>query len=63
MNYQQIIAHYTTQEAAGKAIGVGQSTVANWKRRGVVPALAQLRYEIATSGKLRADKASKVSQL
>jgi len=33
----QIVRHYGTQKAAGKALGVTQQAVSLWKARGVIP--------------------------
>lgn len=54
MTYNQLIKRFGSQSAAGKALGYRQSTVANWKRRGAIPVLAQLRIEVATGGALKA---------
>lgn len=62
MTYDQIIKHYTTQEAAARAAGVGQPAVAAWKKRGRVSRLAQLRLQAHSGGKLRADKSILASQ-
>lgn len=53
---KQVLDHYGTQLAAGSAIGVGQSAVANWVKRGKVPPLSQVKYEQVSGGKLKADK-------
>ena len=61
MTYTQLINHYGTQTAAGEALkavdgeGVAQPTVAGWKKKGI-PEPRQAQYEIATRGKLRADR-------
>ncbi|WP_353861442.1 carph-isopro domain-containing protein [Azospirillum formosense] len=45
MNTQadRIIGRFGTQTALADAIGVRQSAVAAWKRRGIIPARQQLR--------------------
>lgn len=62
MTYDQLIDHYGTQKAAGEALGafgpneaVKQSSVAEWKEKGV-PAPRQAQYELLTRGKLKADR-------
>ena len=58
MTPEQVITHYKTQQAAGEAVGVSQSAVSAWLRRGLVPELQQLRYQLLTKGTLvaRAEK-------
>lgn len=61
MTYEQLIAHYGTQLAAGAALKLlegkplAQSTVAGWKEEGVPPP-RQAQYEILTRGRLKADR-------
>lgn len=61
VTYEKLIAHYGTQKAAGEAlkafdgVGVGQSSVAEWKEKGI-PAPRQAQYEILTRGELLADR-------
>lgn len=61
VTYDQLIAHYGTQKAAGDAlkvfdgIGVKQPSVAEWKEQGI-PAPRQAQYELLTGGALRADR-------
>lgn len=65
MNFDQLIAHFGSQVAAAHAIGVTQPTLSNWKKRGRIPHLQQLRIEHVTKGKLKAHPeilARKVSQ-
>lgn len=63
MTYDQLIEHYGSQRAAGEALGafgegeaVKQSSVAEWKEKGI-PAPRQAQYEILTDGALKADRA------
>lgn len=67
MKFDQLIAHYGSQVAAADALGVTQPTLSNWKKRGRIPHLQQLRIEHVTKGKLKASpeilKARKVSRL
>lgn len=62
MTYDDLINHYGTQKAAGEALGafgageaVKQSSVAEWKEKGI-PSPRQAQYEILTRGKLRAER-------
>lgn len=62
MTYEQLIAHYGTQKAAGAALrafgpneAVNQSSVAEWKEKGI-PAPRQAQYELLTRGRLKADR-------
>lgn len=54
MTYDQLIAHYKTQSAAAAALKVAQSSVAEWKEKGVPP-LRQLQAEKESKGKIKAD--------
>jgi hypothetical protein len=64
MRYEDLIDHYGTQKAAGEALrafgpkeAVKQSSVAEWKEKGI-PAPRQAQYEILTKGKLKAERAA-----
>jgi DNA-binding transcriptional regulator YdaS (Cro superfamily) len=54
MNYDQVIEHFGSQVAAAEALEVTQPTLSNWKKRGRIPELQQLRIEHLTRGKLKA---------
>lgn len=54
MKFEQIVKHFGSQVAAATAIGCTQPTLSNWKKRGSIPQLQQLRIEMATLGKLKA---------
>lgn len=56
MTPQQLIEHFHTQSNAAKALGCAQSTVAEWCAEGVIPEGRQYQIELATGGKLVADK-------
>jgi ParB-like chromosome segregation protein Spo0J len=56
MTPEQVIKHFGTQQAVADALGFRQSAVANWLVRGKVPPISQLKLEIITDGKLKADK-------
>lgn len=61
VTYDQLIAYYGTQKAAGDAlkvfdgVGVTQPSVAEWKEKGI-PAPRQAQYELLTRGDLVADR-------
>lgn len=61
VTYDQLIAFYGTQKAAGDAlrvfdgVGVTQPSVAEWKEKGI-PAPRQAQYELLTRGDLVADR-------
>ena len=55
MKFKQLIDHFGSQVSAAEAIGVTQPTLSNWKKRGRIPPLQQLRIEHITRGKLKAD--------
>ena len=54
MKFEKLIKHFGTQVAAADAIGVTQPTISNWRARGRIPHLQQLRIEHVTKGKLKA---------
>lgn len=54
MDIDNVIKHFGSQVAVAHAIGVTQPTISNWKSRGSIPKLQQLRIEHITGGKLRA---------
>lgn len=67
MKFQNLIDHFGSQVAAADALGLTQPTLSNWKKRGKIPHLQQLRIEHITKGKLKALpeilKARKASRL
>ena len=54
MKIEQVIKHFGSQVAAANALGVQQPTISNWKKRGSIPHIQQLRIEHITKGKLKA---------
>lgn len=54
MKIDQVIKHFGSQVAAAHALGVQQPTISNWKTRGRIPHIQQLRIEHLTNGKLKA---------
>jgi DNA-binding transcriptional regulator YdaS (Cro superfamily) len=55
MTPQQVIDHFKGQTAAARALGLAQSSVADWVASGAVPKLRQWQIELATRGALQAD--------
>jgi DNA-binding transcriptional regulator YdaS (Cro superfamily) len=54
MKIEQVIKHFGSQVILADAIGVSQPCVSNWRKRGVIPHLQQIRIEHITKGKLKA---------
>lgn len=54
MDYETLIAHFGSQVKAAHRLGVTQPTLSNWKARGRIPHLQQLRIQHITRGKLKA---------
>lgn len=54
MKIDQVIKHFGSQVAAAEALGVQQPTISNWKTRGRIPHIQQIRIEHLTGGKLKA---------
>lgn len=55
MKFADVIKHYKSQVNAARKLEVTQPTISNWKRRGSIPALQQLRIQERTRGVLKAD--------
>jgi hypothetical protein len=55
MSPDDLLTHYHTQAAAALAIGRNRQTVHEWCKAGKLPLDAQVDWEVATSGKLKAD--------
>lgn len=55
MTPQDAIKHFGTQTLLAKALGLGQSTVAEWVGNGAIPLTRQYQIQIATDGALQAD--------
>lgn len=55
MSPQEVIEFYGTQAKAATALGMRQSSVAEWFTKGEVPEGRQYQIELATGGALRAD--------
>lgn len=56
MTPEQLISHFGSVSATARALGVKDPSVSEWKTSGIVPDLRQYQAEIATKGKLKADK-------
>jgi predicted transcriptional regulator len=56
MTLDQLFKHYGTQVAVADALGVSQPCVSNWVKRGRIPPMQQLKVQMLTDGKLKADK-------
>ena len=54
MKIDQVIKFFGSQVAVADALGVQQPTISNWRTRGRIPHLQQLRLEHITGGKLKA---------
>ena len=55
MKYDELIDHYKTPAAAAAAINTDRQRVHGWKNLDRIPTDAQIQYEVATAGALRAD--------
>lgn len=55
MTYDDLIEHYGNESDAARALGVPRQTVHRWKKAGTVPLEQQVKYEVASEGKLKAD--------
>lgn len=55
MTPDDLLTHYHTQAAAAAAINRNRQTVHEWCKAGRLPLDAQVDWEVATAGKLRAD--------
>lgn len=55
MTPDDLISHYHTQSAAAAAINRNRQTVHEWCKAGKLPLDAQVDWEVASEGKLKAD--------
>ncbi len=55
MNIEQLTRHYGTQAKAAEAIEVTPQAVSKWKDQGAIPIEYQIRWEIESGGKVKAD--------
>jgi len=56
MSPDDLIAFFGGVTETARALGVKPPSVSEWKATGVVPETRQYQAEIATGGRLRADK-------
>ena len=54
MNVENLVECYETQAAAADAINVSRQAVSKWKESGI-PIEFQIRWELDSGGKVRAD--------
>lgn len=55
MKFDKVIKHFGSQVAAAEALQVTQPTISNWKKRGKIPHLQQVRIEQLSGGALKAE--------
>lgn len=55
MSPSQAISHFGTQVRLARALGICQSSVAEWVARGRIPYLRQFQIQYVTNGELAAD--------
>lgn len=56
MTPHDAIHHFKTQTRLAAALGMSQSSVAEWVSNGYIPLPRQYQIELATDGALKADK-------
>ena len=56
MTPKQALDHFGTQQRIARALGMAQSSVAEWFAAGRIPEGRQYQIELATGGALRADR-------
>jgi DNA-binding transcriptional regulator YdaS (Cro superfamily) len=56
MTPSDLLSYYKSQAAIARALGCSQPSVCEWFEKGAVPEGRQYQVEIATKGKLKADK-------
>jgi len=66
MTFADVLAHYKTQSAAARALGIAQASVAEWAKAGV-PILRQYQIEVLSKGSLKVstsvDKSAPASKI
>lgn len=55
MKIDKVIKYFGSQVAVAQALGVQQPAISNWRTRGRIPYLQQLRLEHLTDGQLKAE--------
>lgn len=53
MTPEQVIAHYGSQAAAGRALGLDRATICTWLARKRIPETRQAWIQLLTKGKLK----------
>jgi len=56
MTLDQAIKHAGSQKELAYLLGVSESAISNWKVRSGIPTSQQLKLEIMTQGRIRADE-------
>lgn len=56
MTPSDLLAHFGSQTAIARALGCSQPSVNEWFKDGSVPEGRQYQVQLATNGKLKADK-------
>lgn len=56
MTVDELISFFGSISATARALGVKDPSVSEWRATGVVPELRQYQAELATNGRLKADK-------
>lgn len=56
MTPEQVLTFYETQAEIARVLGCKQPSIAEWFEKGEVPDGRQYQLEIASKGKLKADK-------
>jgi hypothetical protein len=56
MTPQDVIAHFGTQVKTAQALGIKQSSIAGWIKKGEVPEGRQYQIQLLTGGKLQAER-------
>lgn len=55
MHLDEAIKHYKTQRKLAEVLDVCEPCISNWRSRGKIPAMAQLKIQKLSRGKLKAD--------
>lgn len=56
MRIEEAILFYGSGSKLCKELGITRQCITNWRKRGFMPMLQQLKLEKITKGKLKADK-------
>ena len=55
MTFDEVIDYYGNQTKACEAIGLSRASFSEWRKKGYIPLLSQIRFEQLTNGALQAD--------